>query len=109
MVDRQPGGCRRTRGWEFGVADTVRSDIQTREQFAHEAVFYDGAAETRAGVLPFIRAGVEAEEPVLVALLPDAVTEVRDELGDTGRAIRSSTWPTSAPTRPASSRPGDSS
>ena len=69
------------------MADTVRSDIQTREHFAHEAVFYDGAAEHAQAVLPFIRAGVEAEEPVLVALLPDAVTEVRDELGDAGRAV----------------------
>lgn len=69
------------------MTDTVRGDIQTRERFAHEAVFYDGAAQHAPAVLPFIRAGVEAEEPVLVALLPDAVSEVRDELGDAARSV----------------------
>ncbi len=69
------------------MTDTVRSDIQTHEHFAHEAVFYDGAEQHAQAVLPFIRAGVEAEEPVLVVLLPDAVSEVRDELGDAARAV----------------------
>ena len=38
-------------------------------------------------MLPFIREGVAADEPVLVALLPDVTAEVRDELGDDSRWV----------------------
>ncbi len=38
-------------------------------------------------MLPFIREGVAADEPILVALLPDVTSEVRDELGDDSRWV----------------------
>ena len=69
------------------VSDIVRQDVGTQERFAHEAVFYDGPAEHARAVLPFIREGVAADEPILVALLPDVTAEVRDELGDDSRWV----------------------
>ena len=69
------------------VTESVRHDVGTQERFAHEAVFYDGPARHARAVLPFIREGVAADEPVLVALLPDVITEVRDELGDDSRWV----------------------
>ncbi len=87
MVYRQPGGCLTGLGWEIGVDELVRGDTGVRERFAHEAAFYDGAAEHAHALLPFIREGIEAEEPVLVALLPAVITELRDELGDDERRV----------------------
>jgi anti-sigma regulatory factor (Ser/Thr protein kinase) len=69
------------------VSDTVRQDVGTQERFAHEAVFYDGPAHHADAVLPFIRDGVTADEPVLVALLPDVTAEVRDRLGSDSRWV----------------------
>ena len=69
------------------MSDTVRQDLGTHERFAHEAVFYDGPAAHAHAVLPFIRDGVAADEPVLVAMLPDVTVELRDELGDDSRWV----------------------
>ncbi len=38
--------------------------------FRHDALFYEGMDEFLAGTVPFIRAGIEAGEPVLVAVDP---------------------------------------
>ena len=69
------------------MSDTVRQDAGTQERFAHEAVFYDGPAQHADAVVPFIRDGVTAEEPVLVAMLPDVTVEVRDRLGSDSRWV----------------------
>jgi len=69
------------------VDEDVRGDTGVQERFAHEAVFYEGAGEHARALLPFLREGLEADEPMLVALLPDVTAELRDELGDAGRAI----------------------
>ena len=41
--------------------------------FSHEALLYDGTDGLLAGALPFIRAGLERDEPVLVAARPETL------------------------------------
>jgi hypothetical protein len=62
--DRSAGGC--------GLAT---------DPFIHEAVFYDSDAEYVSMLLPFIRAGIEAREPTLVAVPGDRIDVLADELG----------------------------
>jgi anti-sigma regulatory factor (Ser/Thr protein kinase) len=49
--------------------------------FLHEAFFYSGDEEFAAGTLPFIREGLDASEPVLVALDRPKIDRLREELG----------------------------
>lgn len=54
--------------------------------FRHEALIYDGSAEYLAGTVPFIRAGIESGQRVLVAVGPEQAALLRLELGpDAGR------------------------
>jgi anti-sigma regulatory factor (Ser/Thr protein kinase) len=56
--------------------------------FEHEAMFYEGPAGFLTGALPFIREGLEAEEPMLVAVPADRIAALRDELGSDADAVR---------------------
>lgn len=58
-----------------------RSGGDGAARFTHEVVFYDGAAARPAALLPFIRGGVAAGEPVLVALPGAAIPGVREGVG----------------------------
>lgn len=49
--------------------------------FAHEALFYAGAQDFARQVGEFVRAGVEAGEPVLVMVTADKIALLREELG----------------------------
>lgn len=49
--------------------------------FRHEALLYDGPDGFLAGALPFIREGLEAEEPVLVAVGAERIALLEDALG----------------------------
>ncbi|HMI82092.1 MAG TPA: sensor histidine kinase [Solirubrobacterales bacterium] len=56
--------------------------------FRHEALIYEGADEYLAGTLPYLRAALEAREPVLVAV-GAAQTELLERgLGDDARRVR---------------------
>lgn len=58
-----------------------------RAKFQHSAAFYrgmDGLVET---LRPFVREGVEHDEPVLVALLPDRIEALRSALGTSASAV----------------------
>lgn len=59
----------------------ARAAGRAREGFAHEVVFYDGAADRARALLPFVREGIELGEPVLAALPPAAVHALREGLG----------------------------
>jgi anti-sigma regulatory factor (Ser/Thr protein kinase) len=50
-------------------------------RFRHEAVLYHGLDDLVETVAPFLREGVERDEPVLVAALPDRVAALTDALG----------------------------
>ena len=54
--------------------------------FQHQALIYDGSEDYLAGTLPFLRAGIEAGQPLLVAVGPDQTVLLDRELGsDAGR------------------------
>lgn len=50
--------------------------------YRHEALLYEGRDGFLNGVLPFIREGVRAGEPVLVVVSEEKIAWLRDELGD---------------------------
>jgi len=50
--------------------------------FVHEAFLYRGSDEFLRGMLEFIRAGVEAGEPVFVVLNAEKISRLRDALGE---------------------------
>jgi anti-sigma regulatory factor (Ser/Thr protein kinase) len=56
--------------------------------FQHEALIYDGAEEYLAGTVPFLRAGFEAGEQILVAVGPEQTELLRRELGPAARRVR---------------------
>ena len=51
------------------------------EVFQHEAVLYEGLDDLASTTVPFIREGLERQEPVLVAVLPDRIRTLRSALG----------------------------
>jgi anti-sigma regulatory factor (Ser/Thr protein kinase) len=55
--------------------------------FQHEALIYEGLERFSAGVLPFLREGLEAAEPMMVAVGPERIAMLRDELGDDAGAV----------------------
>jgi anti-sigma regulatory factor (Ser/Thr protein kinase) len=54
---------------------------QTVDAFRHEALLYTGDVEYLTGVLPFIRGGVDAGEPVLVVVSAARIGLLRSALG----------------------------
>jgi anti-sigma regulatory factor (Ser/Thr protein kinase) len=52
-----------------------------RHSFRHKALFYDGADDFVRAVLPFVRGGVAAGEPVLVAVEEPKIATLREALG----------------------------
>ncbi|WP_116204311.1 sensor histidine kinase [Amycolatopsis circi] len=58
------------------------------QAFLHPALFYRTAGQFLAGVVPFVREGLAADEPVAVAAPPERVSLLRAELGsDAGRVL----------------------
>ena len=58
------------------------------DSFRHEAVFYRGDEEFLAGTVDFIREGVAAGEPVMVAVDEQKIALLREELGGDDDAVR---------------------
>lgn len=59
-----------------------------RDGFVHEGLFYDSDAEYRAAVLGFVRDGLAAGQPVLVAVPGAKVELLRDGLGGDASRVR---------------------
>jgi anti-sigma regulatory factor (Ser/Thr protein kinase) len=55
--------------------------------FEHAALVYDGQERFSAAVLPFVRAGIEAGEPTMVAVGAERLSLLRDQLGDAAGAV----------------------
>jgi anti-sigma regulatory factor (Ser/Thr protein kinase) len=53
---------------------------ESEQTFSHDALLYAGDEEFLAGTLPFIRAGIEAGEPVLVAVDTGKIALLESEL-----------------------------
>jgi anti-sigma regulatory factor (Ser/Thr protein kinase) len=51
------------------------------DSFRHEALLYAGVDDLIAGAVPFVRAGLEAGEPVMVALQAHKLDALREALG----------------------------
>ncbi|MEU5362577.1 anti-sigma factor RsbA family regulatory protein [Streptomyces sp. NPDC005925] len=56
--------------------------------FVHPALFYRDEREYVAATVAFVRGGLDAGEPVAVAVPGENLRLVRDALGDRGRAVR---------------------
>ena len=56
--------------------------------FRHEALLYEGSSGFLAGTVPFIREGLKAREPVMVAVPQEGIRLLEDALGDDAPAVR---------------------
>src|SRR5512144_1155458 len=56
--------------------------------FRHETVFYRHDEDFLAGVLPFVRDGLESDEAVIVAAPPVRLDLLRDALADDAGAVQ---------------------
>jgi anti-sigma regulatory factor (Ser/Thr protein kinase) len=56
--------------------------------FQHQALIYDGAEEYLAGAIPYLEAGLEVEQQMLVAVGPEQTELLRDRLGADAELIR---------------------
>jgi len=59
-----------------------------RSGFQHQALIYDGAEDYLAGALPYLEAGLEVEQQMLVAVGPEQTALLRDHLGADAELIR---------------------
>ena len=69
------------------MASAAPADLGTGS-FRHEAAFYRGLEGLVSVVAPFVRAGLDAGEPVLVAELPDRVAALERALGPYASEVR---------------------
>jgi anti-sigma regulatory factor (Ser/Thr protein kinase) len=70
------------------VRETPARVVPRRDDaFVHEALFYAGDGEFLEGTVPFIRAGVDADEPVLVVVDAAKIKLLREALGEDGEAV----------------------
>lgn len=69
-------------------ARTPARDAGHGEGFVHEALVYRGLDGFTSSVAPFIREGVERDEPVLVVVPTEKIERLRDELGADARPVR---------------------
>jgi len=56
--------------------------------FQHQALIYDGSEDYLAGTLPFLWAGIEAGQPLLVAVGPEQTALLERELGRDAERVR---------------------
>jgi anti-sigma regulatory factor (Ser/Thr protein kinase) len=56
--------------------------------FEHEALVYGTSDELLAGTVPFVQAGLGADEPVLVAVPPVSMEPIRSALGASAARVR---------------------
>jgi anti-sigma regulatory factor (Ser/Thr protein kinase) len=66
----------------------VTTDTAAAEPFVHPALFYRDEAEYLAGTVGFVREGLDAGEPVAVAVPGANLKLLRSELGSDGDTVR---------------------
>ncbi|GGL68410.1 anti-sigma regulatory factor [Streptomyces fumigatiscleroticus] len=66
----------------------VAEPVRFPGPFRHPALFYGDEEEYLAGTVPFVRAGLAADEPVAVAVPGKNLERIRDALGDAAGAVR---------------------
>jgi anti-sigma regulatory factor (Ser/Thr protein kinase) len=75
------------------IASHLGTEVRRRHTiehpgFQHEALIYHGSEEYVAGAIPFLWAGIEAGELLLVAVGPDQTALLKRELGQDGGRVR---------------------
>jgi hypothetical protein len=63
------------------------SPARAQQSYRHEAFLWHNAGDFTAGLAPFVEEGLEADEPVMVALIPEHQEWLRAELPDHGNEI----------------------
>ena len=66
---------------------TTAAPVRARQSYRHEAFLWHRRADYVAGLVPFLREGVEAGEAVMAVLLPEHAAWVAAELGPTADQI----------------------
>ena len=61
---------------------------ETLPRFEHEALFYSGEDDFLAGLLPFVREGLDLDEVVIVAEPRPRLDLLRDALGDDAGGVQ---------------------
>jgi len=67
---------------------TIPESPRLEDTFSHEALFYAGPDEFVRRTAPFIREGLEADEPVLVVVNAEKIELLRSELGGGADGVR---------------------
>src|SRR3954454_16287668 len=67
---------------------TVEFATRPHSGYRHEAFLYRGEAEFVSGCVPFLRAGLEAGEPAMVAARPERTEPLRAALGTAAAGVR---------------------
>jgi anti-sigma regulatory factor (Ser/Thr protein kinase) len=70
------------------VSAAATDAIWTERSFRHEALLYSGDDDFLAGTVPFIAAGVDAGEPVLVVVSAQKINWLRKALGAEADAVQ---------------------
>jgi len=64
------------------LLEADQSPQKPHDSYRHEALLYRGDDEFVAGTVPFIREGLDAGQPVMVAVIAPKIERLRLELGD---------------------------
>jgi anti-sigma regulatory factor (Ser/Thr protein kinase) len=70
------------------LLEADQSSQKPHDSYRHEALLYRGDDEFVAGTVPFIRAGLEAGQPVMVAVIAAKIERLRAELGDDAERVQ---------------------
>jgi anti-sigma regulatory factor (Ser/Thr protein kinase) len=66
----------------------MRAVPRSKSAFRHEALLYTDEEQFLAGTVPFIRDGLSAGEPVLVAVSPEKAERITSELGGEAEGVQ---------------------
>lgn len=66
---------------------TVTAPGRAHQSYRHEAFLWHGLNDLLAGLVPFVRDGIEAGEAVMVAVTPEHIAWIRDEVGPSASRV----------------------
>lgn len=69
------------------LVEETSSQGKPHESYRHEALLYRGDDQFVAGTVPFIRDGLDAGQPVMVAVIAPKIERLRSELGDDAKRV----------------------
>src|SRR6476661_10751923 len=77
-----PGGVR------DAATGSPAAQCRTHDGYRHEAFFWEGDTQFLAGTVPFIREGLGAGQPVMVAVTPPRIDLLREALDGDAAEVR---------------------